>query len=65
MLVYGVLMTCVLLGVTLLTSTVLGAFLSAQVLPLLAAPIALALTTFVQASFYPMYRSIFAEPAAA
>jgi hypothetical protein len=65
MLVYGVLMTCVLLGVTLLTSTVLGAFLSAQVLPLLAAPIALALTTFVQASFYPMYRSIFAEPTAA
>ena len=40
-------------------------FLSAQVLPLLAAPIALALTTFVQASFYPMYRSIFAEPTAA
>lgn len=61
-LVYGVLMTAVLLGVTLLASAVLGALLSAQMLPLLAAPVALALATFVQASFYPMYRSIFTEP---
>lgn len=65
MLVYGVLMTCVLLGVTLLSSALIGAITSAQVVPLLAAPIALALTTFVQASFYPMYRSIFADSAAA
>jgi hypothetical protein len=62
-LVYGVLMTCVLVGVTLLASGLLGALLSAQLLPLVAAPVALALATFVQASFYPMYRSIFAaEP---
>jgi hypothetical protein len=61
--VYSVLMTCVLLGVTLLASGLIGALLSTQMLPLLAAPIALALATFVQASFYPMYRSIFAEPA--
>ena len=64
MLVYGVLMSCVLLGVTLLASALLGAIMSAQVLPLLAAPVALALTTFVQASFYPMYRSIFTEQSA-
>jgi hypothetical protein len=63
-LVYGLLMTCVLLGVTLLSSALLGAITSTQMLPLLAAPIALALTTFVQASFYPMYRSIFTEATA-
>jgi hypothetical protein len=62
MLVYSFLMGCVLLGVTALASALLGALASGQALPLLAAPIALALTTFVQASFYPMYRSIFAEP---
>ncbi|HTT10613.1 MAG TPA: BPSS1780 family membrane protein [Burkholderiaceae bacterium] len=66
LLVYGFLMTCILVGVTLVTMAVLGAFMSAQTLALLAAPIGLALTTYVQASFYPMYRSIFAEePAAA
>jgi hypothetical protein len=62
-LVYGFLMTCVLLGVTLLTSAIVGAIFSAQILPFIAVPMGLALTTFVQASFYPMYRSIFAEPA--
>jgi hypothetical protein len=63
LLVYGLLMACVLFGITLIFSALLGAIVSSmQALSLLVAPLALALTTFVQASFYPMYRSIFVEP---
>jgi hypothetical protein len=62
MLVYGLLMTAVLTGVSFLAVALLGALLSStQVLSMLLAPVGLALMTFVQASFYPMYRSIFTE----
>ena len=66
MLVYALLTVCVLVGAMAIGAAVIGAFFSNQVAPIVAAPVALALATFVQASFYPMYRSIFAEaPAAA
>lgn len=65
-LLYGVLMACVMTGVALIVFAVLGALVSSpQVISLLLAPFALALSTFVQATFYPMYRSIYAEPAPA
>lgn len=62
-LVYGVVMAFLLSGVIALSSALIGAFLSTQMMAVFAAPIVLVLTTFVQATFYPMYRSIFAEPA--
>jgi hypothetical protein len=61
--VYGVAMAFLLSGIIAVASALIGALLSAQMMPVFAAPIVLALTTFVQATFYPMYRSIFAEPA--
>ena len=63
--IYGIVMACALFGVVALSSALIGSLLSTQVMPLFAAPVVLALTTFVQATFYPMYRSIFAEPAPA
>jgi hypothetical protein len=63
MLVYGLLMTCIIVGVTLLVFALLGTIVSSsQAMSLLLAPLALVLTTFIQATFYPMYRSIFAAP---
>lgn len=58
---YGLLAVCIMVGVSAITTALVGAFFSSQVAPIVVAPIALALTTFVQASFYPMYRSIFAD----
>ena len=60
LLVYGLLVGCVMLAVGFVA--MLGGILSAQLLPLLSAPLGLAVATLIQASFYPMYRSIFAEP---
>jgi len=58
--VFGVLTMAVLVGVSFIAVAVLGALLaSPQLLSLLLAPVGLALMTLVQASFYPMYRSIF------
>jgi hypothetical protein len=54
-----------MIGVSAVATAIVGALFSAQVAPIVAAPIALALTTFVQATFYPMYRSIFPDPPAA
>lgn len=62
LLVFGLLTFAVLLGVSFLAVSVLGALLSSpQLLSLLLAPVGLALMTLIQASFYPMYRSIFTE----
>jgi hypothetical protein len=62
MLVYGALMIAVLLGVSLMAVSLLGALVSSrQLLSILLAPVGLALMTLIQASFYPMYRSIFTE----
>jgi len=63
LLVYGLLVGCVMLAVGLVA--MLGGIVSAQLLPLLSAPLGLAVATLIQASFYPMYRSIFSEPVAA
>jgi len=64
--VFGVLTMAVLVGVSFIAVAVLGALLaSPQLLSLLLAPVGLALMTLVQASFYPMYRSIFAGDAPA
>jgi hypothetical protein len=66
MLVYGLLLLSIIVGVTLIVVALLGALLSStQAISLLMAPLALVITTFVQASFYPMYRSIFAAPGSA
>jgi hypothetical protein len=58
---YMILITLVLFGVSLFTSAVLGAFFPTQLVPWLAMPIVFALLTLMQAGFYRMYRSIFAE----
>ncbi len=65
MTLYAVLALSVMIGVSVFATAIIGAFFSSQVMPVAAAPVALALTTFIQASFYPMYRSIFTEPPAA
>jgi hypothetical protein len=63
--VYAVLALGVMIIVSAVATALIGAFFSSQAAPIVAAPIALALTTYIQASFYPMYRSIFTEPPAA
>lgn len=61
--VYGLLLLAIVMGVSLIVLAFLGAvFSSTQAMSLLLAPLALVITTFVQASFYPMYKSIFAAP---
>ena len=62
-LVYGLLVGCVMLAVGLVA--MIGGIVSAQLLPLLSAPLGLVVATLIQASFYPMYRSIFSEPVTA
>ena len=64
--VYGLAAAALSAGVSLVLVTVLTALVpSREVLSFFLAPIALVLLTIVQGSFYPMYLSIFARPAAA
>jgi hypothetical protein len=65
LIVYGLLAFAIMVGVSFLAVSVLAPLLhSSQVLSLVLAPVGLALMTLIQASFYPMYRSIFVEEAA-
>lgn len=61
LLTYAALTVCIMAGVSAIATALVGALFSSQVAPIVVAPIGLALTTFIQASFYPMYRSIFAD----
>lgn len=66
LLVYGIATALALGAISLAVVTVLGAFIkSPEAMSFIIAPVALAMTTVVQASFYPMYKSIFAEQAGA
>lgn len=60
--VYGLLAFAILVGVSLLTVSLASLlFSSRQLLSIVLAPVGLALLTLIQASFYPMYRSIFSD----
>jgi hypothetical protein len=62
LLAYGVVTTLVLGGIGLIALAVLEAFVQSNELSsMLLAPLGLVLMTIVQASLYPMYRSIFSE----
>jgi hypothetical protein len=60
LLVYGVVVTLVMTAASAVVVVVFGAiFTSREALSLVLAPLALVLMTLVQASFYPMYKSVF------
>lgn len=62
--VYALLTFAILVGVSLLSVSLVGLLLSSrQALSIVLAPVGLALLTWIQASFYPMYRSIFSDAA--
>lgn len=60
--VYGLLAFAILVGASFVSVSLASLiFSSRQVLSIVLAPIGLALLTLIQASFYPMYRSIFSD----
>ncbi|HXF46447.1 MAG TPA: BPSS1780 family membrane protein [Burkholderiaceae bacterium] len=60
--VYGLLTFAILVGASLVSVSLVSLiFSSRQMLSIVLAPIGLALLTLIQASFYPMYRSIFRD----
>ncbi|MCX7901700.1 MAG: BPSS1780 family membrane protein [Burkholderiaceae bacterium] len=60
--VYGLLLFAILLGVSFVTVSVVSLlFSSRQALSIALAPVGLALIAWIQATFYPMYRSIFSN----
>lgn len=61
MTVYAILALGIMFVVSAATTALIGTVFSGQAAPVVAAPIALALTTYIQASFYPMYRSVFTD----
>ncbi|MBS1163369.1 MAG: hypothetical protein H6R03_1265 [Burkholderiaceae bacterium] len=62
MLVFGVAAGVLTLGVSVATVMLLSAVISSrQLLSIVMAPVALVLMTIVQASLYPMYRSVFVD----
>lgn len=62
LLVFGLVVTAMMMAVSMLVVGVFSAlFTSRQALSVVLAPLGLMLMTLVQASFYPMYRSVFAE----
>lgn len=62
LLVYGVAVTLVMTAASAVVVVVFGSiFTSREALSLVLAPLALVLMTLVQASFYPMYKSVFGE----
>ena len=64
MLVFGVAATTLTMGVSAMAMMLLTALISSrELLSMLIAPLALALMTIVQASLYPMYRSVFVDGA--
>jgi len=66
MLVFGVAAGVLTLGVSVAAVMLLSALISSrEVLSMLMAPLALVLMSIVQASLYPMYRSVFADSAGA
>lgn len=65
LLVFGVAVFALAAGVSLAVVSVVSLVVaSREVLTFVLAPLALILTTIVQASFYPMYRSVFGDTAA-
>jgi hypothetical protein len=66
MLVFGVAAGVLTLGVSVMAVMLLTSLISSrEVLSILMAPLALVLMTIVQASLYPMYRSVFVDTAGA
>lgn len=60
LLIFGVVVTALMIAVSFVSISVLSMLLSSrQLVSVLLAPVALLMMTVVQASFYPMYRSVF------
>src|SRR5262249_9982269 len=60
-LVYGLLMACIWMGVSLIAVAITGPLSSSpETMSWLLAPVASLMATFKHATFYPMYRSIHA-----
>jgi hypothetical protein len=65
MLVYAFSTALALVSISVVIISLLTVFISSrELLSFFVAPVALALMTVVQASFYPMYRDLFADSAA-